>query len=69
MPHFGVILELPAWQALAARLTRSGVDFIIAPTVRFEGQAGEQWTMFLYDPAGNAVEFKAFADDSQVFAA
>ena len=68
MPHFGVILELPQWQTLAARLQAADTTFVIAPGVRFEGQPGEQWTMFLLDPAGNALEFKAFADDSQVFA-
>lgn len=66
--HFGVILEVGPWRSLADRLTRAGVDFVIAPHVRFEGQVGEQHTMFFLDPSGNALEFKAFADDSQVFA-
>jgi extradiol dioxygenase family protein len=69
VPHFGLILEVPKFQALADRLRAAGVDFVIEPYVRFEGETGEQWTMFLLDPAGNALEFKAFADDSQVFAA
>jgi extradiol dioxygenase family protein len=69
VPHFGLILTVPGFQALAERLRTAGVDFIIEPYVRFEGETGEQWTMFLLDPAGNALEFKAFADDSQVFAA
>ena len=69
VPHFGLILTVPGFQALAERLRAAGVEFIIEPYVRFEGETGEQWTMFLLDPAGNALEFKAFADDSQVFAA
>jgi extradiol dioxygenase family protein len=68
VPHFGLILTIPAFHDLAARMRGAGVQFVIEPYVRFEGQAGEQWTMFLLDPAGNALEFKAFADDSQVFA-
>ena len=66
--HFGVILTLPAWRALAARLTAAGVRFLIRPQTRFAGQGGEQSTMFVTDPSGNALEFKAFADDAQVFA-
>ncbi|WP_029117792.1 VOC family protein [Mycobacterium sp. URHB0044] len=69
VPHFGLILTVAGFQALADRLRAAGVEFIIEPYVRFEGETGEQWTMFLLDPAGNALEFKAFADDSQVFAA
>jgi extradiol dioxygenase family protein len=68
VPHFGLILEVEELKALAERLRAAGTEFVIEPYVRFEGQAGEQWTMFLLDPAGNALEFKAFADDSQVFA-
>lgn len=68
VPHFGLILSVPAFHDLAERLRAGGVEFVIEPYVRFEGEAGEQWTMFLRDPAGNALEFKAFADDSQVFA-
>ena len=66
--HFGLLLALPAWQALAARLTAAGTAFIIEPHIRFPGEAGEQATMFLLDPSGNALEFKAFADDAMVFA-
>ena len=69
VPHFGLILTDPAFHELAARLHDAKVEFVIEPYVRFEGEVGEQWTMFLLDPAGNALEFKAFADDSQVFAA
>ncbi|GAB3930984.1 VOC family protein [Kribbella albertanoniae] len=69
VPHFGLILTVPAFEQLAARLRDAGTTFVIEPYVRFQGQTGEQWTMFLLDPAGNALEFKAFADDSQVFAA
>jgi len=69
VPHFGLILTVPAFEQLADRLRAAGTTFVIEPYVRFQGQTGEQWTMFLLDPAGNALEFKAFADDSQVFAA
>jgi extradiol dioxygenase family protein len=68
VPHFGLILSMPDFQQLAERLRAAGAEFAIEPYVRFEGQTGEQWTMFFLDPAGNALEFKAFADDSQVFA-
>ena len=68
VPHFGVLLDLAAWQSLADRLRRDGVEFVIEPHVRFAGEAGEQHTMFFLDPSGNALEFKSFADDSQVFA-
>jgi uncharacterized protein len=68
VPHFGLILTVALFHELAERLRAAEQAFVIEPYVRFEGQTGEQWTMFLYDPAGNAVEFKAFADDSQVFA-
>ena len=66
--HFGVLLERPAWDALAKHLTAAGVAFIVEPHVRFVGQPGEQATMFFLDPSGNALEFKAFADDAMVFA-
>jgi extradiol dioxygenase family protein len=69
VPHFGLILSIPEFHKLADRLREAGADFVIEPYVRFKGDIGEQWTMFLLDPAGNALEFKAFADDSQVFAA
>jgi extradiol dioxygenase family protein len=68
VPHFGLILTIPDFHELAGRLRAAGTSFIIEPYLRFEGQPGEQWTMFLRDPAGNALEFKAFADDAQVFA-
>ncbi len=68
VPHFGVILELDQWHALADRLRAAGQQFIIEPYVRFAGQVGEQATMFFLDPSGNALEFKAFADRSQLFA-
>jgi hypothetical protein len=67
VPHFGIVLPMDAWKALAARL-RGEVDFVIEPTVRFEGQPGEQATMFFLDPAGNALEFKAMADPAKLFA-
>ena len=66
--HFGVILEMGAWEPLAEKLRAAGVEFVIEPYVRFRGQPGEQATMFLLDPCGNALEFKAFADMSRVFA-
>jgi extradiol dioxygenase family protein len=68
VPHFGVVLTMPQWDALAARLAGQGVRFVIEPHIRFRGQVGEQATMFFLDPSGNALEFKAFADMSQVFA-
>jgi len=69
VPHCGVVLEMPDWDALAARLRSHGVRFQIEPTIRFRGQAGEQATMFLFDPSGNALEFKAFQDiGTQLFA-
>ena len=68
VPHFGVVLTMADWQALADRLTEVGAGFAIPPTVRFEGKPGEQATMFLRDPSGNALEMKAFADDAMLFA-
>ena len=68
VPHFGIVLTMEDWQALADRMTAAGTDFVIEPTVRFKGEPGEQATMFFRDPSGNALEFKAFADDSQLFA-
>ena len=67
MPHFGVLLPLPEWQALAQRLREHGVAFVMAPQVRFEGQPGEQWTMFFRDPSGNPIEVKGFASLATVF--
>ena len=69
MPHFGVILALPDWRALADRLAGEGLDFIIEPTLRFEGQPGEQWTMFFADPFGNPIEVKGFASLETVYSA
>ena len=66
--HFGVVLPMDEWEALAARLEAAGQPFVIAPHVRFKGQPGEQATMFFRDPSGNALEFKAFADDAMLFA-
>lgn len=68
VPHFGVVLTMEQWTALADRLTAAGTHFGIAPHTRFKGQPGEQATMFFYDPSGNALEFKAFADDAMLFA-
>jgi hypothetical protein len=66
--HFGAILNPDDWRTLAARLTSAGAAFLITPQTRFEGQAGEQSTMFISDPSGNALEFKAFGDETQIFA-
>jgi uncharacterized protein len=66
--HFGVILEWQEWQQLAERLTRDQTPFVIAPHIRFQGQVGEQATMFIRDPSGNALEFKSFKDMTRVFA-
>jgi uncharacterized protein len=69
VPHCGVVLEMPEWQVLAERLERHRVQFVIEPYVRFKGEPGEQATMFLLDPSGNALEFKSFKDiAAQLFA-
>jgi extradiol dioxygenase family protein len=68
VPHFGVVLAMADWERLAERLRHAGVAFVIEPYIRFKGEVGEQATMFFLDPAGNALEFKAFADMSQLFA-
>ena len=68
VPHFGVVLKWCDWQALANKLNAANVNFIIQPYIRFEGQTGEQATMFFLDPCGNALEFKAFKDIEQLFA-
>ena len=68
VPHFGLVLAMGEWRALADRLEGAGVEFVIRPTVRFAGEPGEQATMFLLDPAGNALEFKAMADPAKLFA-
>lgn len=67
--HFGLVLEWNAWQALSEKLVTSGTRFLIAPTIRFAGMAGEQATMFIMDPSGNALEFKAFKEDRSLFVA
>ena len=69
MPHFGLVLLLSEWRALADRLTAAGVDFVLPPQVRFESQPGEQWTMFFCDPFGNPIEVKGFASTEAIFAA
>ncbi|MFD3263923.1 VOC family protein [Phenylobacterium ferrooxidans] len=66
--HFGAILTLPQWEEMAAKLKAADTRFVIEPQIRFKGQAGEQATLFFLDPSGNALEFKAFADDAMVFA-
>ena len=68
VPHFGLVLAMDEWHALADRLKAARVEFVIPPTVRFAGQPGEQATMFLLDPAGNALEFKAMAEPENLFA-
>ncbi len=68
VPHFGVVLGWDDWHALADRLSQAGCEFVIEPGIRFEGLPGEQATFFLYDPALNALEFKAFKDMDQLFA-
>jgi extradiol dioxygenase family protein len=68
VPHFGLVLPMDEWKALAQRLQAADVEFVIQPTVRFAGEPGEQATMFLLDPAGNALEFKAMANPANLFA-
>jgi len=68
VPHFGVVLSMPEWEALAQRLSSLGTQFVIEPGIRFQGLVGEQATMFLFDPCGNALEFKAFKNIDQLFA-
>lgn len=67
MPHLGVILEVPEWQALAERLRAGGLKFVIEPHLRFAGQPGEQWTMFFRDPSGNPIEVKGFSSLDRVY--
>jgi extradiol dioxygenase family protein len=69
MPHFGLVLELPAWQALAERLRAAGTAFVLEPQVRYAGEPGEQWTMFFLDPSGNPIEIKGFASLQGLYAA
>ncbi len=68
VPHFGVVLTMDEWAKLAEKLETQNMQFVIKPTIRFKGETGEQATMFFQDPSGNALEFKAFGDDSQLFA-
>ena len=68
VPHFGAVLAMAQWQELAERLKTNGADFVIEPTIRFRGQAGEQATMFFLDPSGNALEIKAMRDPANLFA-
>jgi extradiol dioxygenase family protein len=68
MPHFGLILALADWKAMAERLIDAGTQFVLVPQVRFEGQPGEQWTMFFLDPFGNPIEIKGFRDLEAVYA-
>jgi extradiol dioxygenase family protein len=68
VPHFGAVLPMAQWQALADKLRGAGVVFVVEPNIRFEGQPGEQATMFLLDPSGNAIEIKAMRDPAKLFA-
>jgi hypothetical protein len=68
MPHFGLVMLLPAWQALAERLEAAGVDFVLPPQLSFAGQPGEQWSMFFCDPFGNPIEVKGYASLDAIFA-
>ena len=68
VPHFGAVLGMDQWRAKAERLRAAGIDFVIEPTIRFEGQPGEQATMFFLDPSGNAIELKAMAQPENLFA-
>ena len=68
VPHFGAVLDMADWEALAKRLRESGIEFVIEPTIRFRGRPGEQATMFFLDPSGNALEIKAMADPANLFA-
>jgi len=68
VPHFGVVLAMAPWEALAARLKAAGIVFAMAPTTRFRGEPGEQATMFFRDPSGNALEIKAMRDPANLFA-
>lgn len=68
VPHFGAVLKMDEWKRLADRLSASGTDFVIAPTIRFAGEPGEQATMFFLDPSGNAIEIKAMREPGSLFA-
>lgn len=67
MPHFGLVLNVPDWQAMAKRLQDAGTAFVMEPHLRFAGQPGEQWTMFFLDPFGNPLEVKGFADITRIY--
>ena len=69
MPHFGLVLALPEWQAMAARLKTAGTAFVLEPQLRFAGRPGEQWTMFFYDPFGNPIEIKGFESLESLYSA
>ncbi|SHM39639.1 VOC family protein [Roseibium suaedae] len=69
MPHLGVVLGMDDWQTLADKLTAAGTQFVLAPSIRFKGEPGEQSTMFFRDPSGNPIEVKGFKDTSGIFAA
>jgi len=68
VPHFGIVMQMDDWKAFAEKLKSKGVEFVIEPRIRFEGEVGEQATMFFLDPSGNALEFKGFKDFSKIFA-
>lgn len=68
IPHFGIILDQSSWAALATRFTAAGIPFVVAPHTRFQGEPGEQSTMFFKDPSGNALEFKGFVSMNRIFA-
>ena len=68
MPHFGLILNLPDWRVIADRLMQAKTEFVLEPQARFEGQPGEQWTMFFMDPFGNPIEIKGFRDLQTIYA-
>ena len=68
VPHFGLVLSVEDFHDLAGKMKAAEAEFVIEPYLRFAGEPGEQWTMFFLDPSGNAMEFKAFADESQIFA-
>ncbi|WP_199194943.1 MULTISPECIES: VOC family protein [Pirellulaceae] len=68
VPHFGVVLDMESWETLATQLKEKGVEFVIAPYIRFAGEPGEQGTMFFFDPSGNPIEIKGFSDMSRLFA-
>lgn len=68
IPHFGIVLPMDEWKELAEKLKSKNIEFIIEPKIRFEGETGEQATMFFLDPSGNALEFKGFKDFSKIFA-